>query len=128
MTGPPGAGTDTSERRRYTLIADTFNGSALVDAHVVSNVYGEGMAVNQQRVVTTWKRSFWVGPDEVISINLGVWTYGTHPRGTAPWARCQILLNDGMRGGDAEVDQLPVVRRREDNWKQAHAICKISAG
>lgn len=125
---PSLTGTDTSERRKYTLVADTSKHRGVIDAYVVSTTGRRLLSIENRRVRTTWKQSVWVESGEVVRISLTVWTYGDHRPRQAPWARCQILRNGAMTGGDTEVDQLPALRAPDELKRQAEARCAISAG
>lgn len=120
-------GVDISKRRGYTLLADTDNKRAIIEVHIVSNVRGTILLVEEEKVITTWKYSFWAEPKEVVTMEMDVWTYGSHPLGASVWSRCQILFNGGMVGGDAEVDNIHI-KDADDRRKQTHANCAIDAG
>lgn len=123
--GIPGMNTaDTSERRKYTLIANTHMGRARVDVRM-SSTGGQRVVIENRKVTTEWKTSFWAEANEVMIINFDVRTFGDHRLNTAPWARCEIKLNGSMTGGDAEVDQLPVIKYMDERQTQAEAWCNV---
>ena len=119
---------DTSKRRGYTLLADSWDNRATIEVHVISNVRGTILLIEERNVATTWKDSFWVEPNEIVSIDLDVWSRkGTNKIGSSVWSRCQILFNGGMAGGDAEIDNF-YVRNDSDRRRQAYSACTINAG
>jgi hypothetical protein len=118
---------DTGKRRGYTLIANTHNNRAVVEAYVVSNVRGSLLSMEEERRNTPWKFSFWAEPHELIFIDLDVWTHSTHRVGESIWSRCEIQFNGGMVHGDTEIDNI-YIKDAGDKQKQTHASCTIAAG
>jgi len=120
------SGVDTTERRRYTLVANTHQNVALLDVLVTSNLRDDIIVVDNRVLQTPWERSFVAEPYEIVTIDLQVWTRGVQPLGVAPWSRCEILLDGDML--DTEVDQRPVVRDTTDQRRQALAQCDVARG
>src|SRR5687768_11644456 len=119
--GSPGGDTDTAERHKYTLVADTSMNRGQIEARVTSSVRGNVLTIAPwRRVRMTWKQSVWVETGEIVKITLRVRTYGDHRLRTQLWSRCQILRDGEMTGGDAEVDNIHI-ERYEDQKKQTQA-------
>lgn len=97
---------------------------ARVDVHMTSN-YGQRVTIENKKVPTPWKVSFWAEPGEELSIVFDVRTFGDQRYRIAPWARCEIQRNGQMTGGDTEIDQKRIVERPEDVKNQAQARCTI---
>ena len=126
--GAPGTHTDTSERHKYTLVADTSMNRGEIEARVTSSARGNVLTIAPWRKVKmTWKQSVWVEPGEVVKITLRVRTYGDHRLRTQLWSRCQILKDGEMVGGDAEVDNIHI-ERYEDQKRQTRANCEVKVG
>lgn len=127
--GLPGGGsdTDTNERRKYTLVGETSENYVVINMLYNTNT-GRREKITDKHIYGAFRRDVWVEAGEVINIHLEADTTGKHPLGSAPWARCQILLNGGMAGGDAEVWQLKVIETAEDRHKQARTGCEIKGG
>jgi hypothetical protein len=106
------------------LIANTHMNRARVDVHMSSNL-GQRVSIENKKVPTPWKISFWAERGEVLHISFHVRTFGDQRYRRAPWARCEIQRDGQMTGGDTEIDQLPIVERPEDVKRQAQARCAV---
>src|SRR5688572_28699702 len=120
--------TDSSERHKYTLVADTSMNRGQIEARVTSSVRGNVLTIAPwRRVSLTWKQSVWVETGEIVKITLRVRTYGGHRLRTQLWSRCQILRDGQMTGGDAEVENI-YIERYEDQRRQTQANCEVEVG
>lgn len=123
--GIPGLGQpDTSERRKFTLVANTDVNRGLISVTVKSSARGRIFHTVNSPVSMTWKTNVWAEIGEVLTIKLDVKTTGIHRIGAAPWARCEILRDGDMV--DTEVDQNPLVETENHRVEHAHAHCAVT--
>lgn len=120
-------GVDTSERRKYTVVATTHTTRAIISLQVDSSVRGKLINTRGRQQTVPWKRTVWAEAGETLTIVFVVRTYGDHQLGVAPWARCEIQ-GPGGRMADTEVDQLPKVGSPDAETRQAQARCSLPLG